>query len=140
MLSAKYNISFLDTIGRPPRVLLFEYFRSFKVWRLMLLVSTDRLVLIECFQVLQAFIQHDFKDLPGAAWVGRGRYLGLSLANNRTLDERNWSLFVAPGTTIAMSMVMRKLLDASNLTETRCPETSCPGTWPRSETGSWVKW
>jgi hypothetical protein len=28
----KYNITFLDIIGRPPRVLLYEYFRSFKVF------------------------------------------------------------------------------------------------------------
>jgi len=97
-------------------------------------------VLIGCFQVLQAFIQHEFKDLPGAAWVDRGRYLVLSLANNRILDERNWSGSVAPGMTVAMSMVVRKLRDASNFMETRCPETSCPGKWPKSETRSWVKW
>ncbi|KAI1745799.1 hypothetical protein F4680DRAFT_113646 [Xylaria scruposa] len=30
-LLSKYNISFLDAIGRPPRVLPYEYFRSFKV-------------------------------------------------------------------------------------------------------------
>jgi hypothetical protein len=29
---AKYNITFLDAIGRPPRVLPYEYFRSFKVY------------------------------------------------------------------------------------------------------------
>lgn len=28
---AKYNITFLDAIGRSPRVLPYEYFRSFKV-------------------------------------------------------------------------------------------------------------
>jgi hypothetical protein len=31
VILAKYNISFLDAIGRPPRVLPYEYFRSFKV-------------------------------------------------------------------------------------------------------------
>jgi hypothetical protein len=31
VLLAQYNISFLDAFGRPPRILPFEYFRSFKV-------------------------------------------------------------------------------------------------------------
>ncbi|KAI0440391.1 hypothetical protein F4803DRAFT_527512 [Xylaria telfairii] len=30
-LLAKYNISFFDAIGRPPRILPYEYFRSFRV-------------------------------------------------------------------------------------------------------------
>lgn len=31
LLLAKDNILFLDAIGRPPRVLPYEFFRSFKV-------------------------------------------------------------------------------------------------------------
>lgn len=31
ILLAKYNITFLDAIGSPPRVLPIEFFRSFKV-------------------------------------------------------------------------------------------------------------
>jgi hypothetical protein len=92
-------------------------------------------------QVLQAFIQHEFKDLPGSAWVNRGRYLVLSLANNQALNDQNWSGSIAPGATVAMSMVVRKRLRSSwNPSEERCPESSCSGTWSRSETQSWVTW
>ncbi|KAI0469254.1 hypothetical protein F4859DRAFT_516194 [Xylaria cf. heliscus] len=87
-LLAEYNTSFLDAIGRQPRILPYEYFRSFKV--------------------LQAFIQHDFKNLPGSTLVDRGRYLIMSLANNRVLNEYNWESTVVPGTTVAMSLLLQK--------------------------------
>ncbi|KUJ06837.1 uncharacterized protein LY89DRAFT_743474 [Mollisia scopiformis] len=116
-LLAQYNISFLDAIGRPPRVLPFEYFRSFKV--------------------LQAFIQDDFKSLPGGTWVDRGKYLIVSLANNRALNEQNWNRTIAPGAKVAMSMIVRKRLRSSTTNRERCPEPSCSGTWVRSKTESW---
>jgi hypothetical protein len=72
--------------------------------------------------------------------VDRGKYLVLNLANSRILDERNWSGHVAPGSTIAMSMVVRKLLESSDSQEDRCPEPSCPGTWTKPESQSWVTW
>ncbi|KAI0451866.1 hypothetical protein F5B21DRAFT_485364 [Xylaria acuta] len=114
-LLAKYNISFLDAIGRPPRILPYEHFRY--------------------FEVLQAFIRNEFKDLPGSAWVDRGRYLILSLANDRVLNEHNWGSTVVPGTTVAMSMLVQKRYEPSlNLNEGCCPESSCSGTWTRSKT------
>jgi hypothetical protein len=137
VLLARYNISFLDAFGRPPRILPFEYFRSFKV---QLNSNLVKLVLMMVLQVLQAFIQHEFKDFPGSSMVDRGKYLVLNLANSRILDERNWSGYVAPGSTIAMSMVVRKLLESSDSQEDRCPEPSCPGTWTKPETQSWVTW
>jgi hypothetical protein len=91
-------------------------------------------------KVLQAFIQHEFKDFPGSAMVGRGKYLILNLANTRVLDESNWSGYVAPGSTIAMSMVVHKRLESPNSEEERCPESSCSGTWTKPETQSWVTW
>lgn len=103
LLIAKYNISFLDVIGRPPRILPCEYFRSFKVG------IPDR----ECSKlhanarnVLQAFIQHEFKDLPGSAWVNQGRYMILSLANNTPLGEQNCSRSITPGAAVAMSIIV----------------------------------
>ncbi|KAI0854864.1 hypothetical protein F4860DRAFT_498050 [Xylaria cubensis] len=118
-LLSKYHITFLDAIGRQPRILPYDCFRSFKI--------------------LEAFIQHEFKDLPGTAWVNRGRYLIFSLTNNQVLDEHNWSSIVAPGTRISMSMLLQKrLVSSSNLIEQRCPEISCSGTWTRPITQSWV--
>ncbi|KAH8820385.1 hypothetical protein F5884DRAFT_893281 [Xylogone sp. PMI_703] len=112
-LLAKYNISFWDAIGRPPRILPYEFFRS--------------------FEVFQAFIQHEFKDLPGSTLVNSGRYLILSLGNNRALDKRNWTNSVVPGMTIVMSMiVLRRPKFTLNPGEECCPERCCPGTWTRS--------
>ncbi|KAK0111211.1 hypothetical protein ONS95_001585 [Cadophora gregata] len=118
-LLAKYNISFLDAIGRPARVLPYEYFGSFKV--------------------LQAFIQHEFRDLPGSTWVDQGRYLVLSLTNNQVLSESTWGGSVVPGSMVAMSMLLQQRLKPSNnLNEQQCPENTCTGTWPRSRDQSWA--
>ncbi|KAN0093471.1 hypothetical protein V8E51_016655 [Hyaloscypha variabilis] len=107
---ARYNISFLDPIGRPPRVLPYEYF--------------------SCFKMMQAFIEHEFRDLPGSTWVNRGRYLILSKRNHQALNEINWKRSVTPGSTVAMSILVRKSLDLlSNKDQERCPEPSCDGTW-----------
>jgi hypothetical protein len=89
-------------------------------------------------KVLQAFIQHEFKDFPGFAMVDRGKYLILNLANSRVLDESNWSGYVAPGSTIAMSMIVHKLLELPFSQEDRCPESGCSDMWRKPETQSWV--
>src|SRR5690349_2963469 len=91
-------------------------------------------------KVLQAFIQHEFKDLPGSAWVDQGRYLVSSMANNCRLDERNWSGSIAPGATVAMSMVVRKRVGLLYYQMDQCPQLNCPGTWARLDTQSWVTW
>jgi hypothetical protein len=91
-------------------------------------------------KVLQAFIQYEFKNLPGSAWVDQGRYLVSSLANDRSLDEHNWTSYVAPGARIAMSMIVRKHLEPSNLEEERCPDSTCSGTWKKLDSQSWVTW
>ena len=72
--------------------------------------------------------------------VDRGKYFILNLANSRILDESNWSGYVAPGSTIAMSMVVRKRLESAYSQVNRCPESSCPGSWRKPETQSWVTW
>ncbi len=72
--------------------------------------------------------------------VDRGQYLVLNLASTRILDERNWSGYVAPGSTIAMSMIVHKLLESSSYEENRCPKSSCSGMWTKPETQSWVTW
>ncbi|CZR67508.1 uncharacterized protein PAC_17407 [Phialocephala subalpina] len=91
-------------------------------------------------RVLRAFIEDDFKSLPGSTWVDRGKYLVVSMANNRALNERNWSRAVVPGAKVAMSMIVRKRPGSFlRLGEERCPVSSCSGTWMRSETQSWTK-
>ena len=136
-LLAKENILFLDAIGRPPRILPYEYFRCFKVG---VSPRSEKYALIRRSKVLQAFIQYEFKDFPGSAWVKRGRYMVLSLANNRALDEFTWAT-VTPGARVAMSIVVRKLLNStSNPMVVHCPERSCSGSWAKDETESWVKW
>lgn len=122
VLLAKYNISFLDAIGSPPRILPIEFFRS--------------------FNVLQEFIHYEFKThkLPGRTWVDRGRYQIISLANNQSLNESTWSGSVGPGTTVAMSMVVRTISKSSAGSVSHCPERNCTGKWPKSKSLLWVKW
>lgn len=120
VLLAKYNISFLDAIGSPPRILPYEYFRNFKV--------------------LQTFIQVEFKSLPGSTWVNRGLYRLLATQYNRPLAEDNWSRLVTPGTTITMAMLIRKTVDTvEDSTVYRCPEKRCKGTWPYPKEVTWVE-
>jgi hypothetical protein len=118
----------------------FFHLCTFEASRYKRTPISSGLMLIVVSKVLQAFIQHEFKDYPGSSMVDRGKYLVLNLANTRILDERNGSGYVAPGSTIAISMVVHKLLESSNSQEDRCPESSCPGTWTKPETQSWVTW
>ncbi|KAH8590658.1 hypothetical protein B0O99DRAFT_598908 [Bisporella sp. PMI_857] len=86
LLLAKYNISFLDAIGRAPRILPYEYFRTFKM--------------------MQDFIEFEFKDLPGSSLVNKGRYMISRLADNQALDAISWSRIIVPGSEVEMSMIL----------------------------------
>ncbi|KAH7146268.1 hypothetical protein EDB81DRAFT_934174 [Dactylonectria macrodidyma] len=119
-LIAKFNLTFLDAVGSPSRVLPYEYFRNFKV--------------------LQGFVQEEFKGVP---LIDRGRYLLLSMVNNHILDERNWQRYIAPGSTVAMSALVRtrQELDFSSMRDSQielCPEPTCNGTWTRFKSQAWV--
>ncbi|KAH7126128.1 hypothetical protein EDB81DRAFT_860734 [Dactylonectria macrodidyma] len=116
---AKYNITFLDAIGRPPRVIHYEYFKSFRMF--------------------QAFLREEFINLPGSTWVKHGRFLIMNHKNNRVLDERTWSRLVTPGTTVTMSMVLRKKIQTfAKVDEQKCADTSCSGKWKTPESDSWT--
>ncbi|KAH7382946.1 hypothetical protein BKA64DRAFT_683564 [Cadophora sp. MPI-SDFR-AT-0126] len=116
-LLAKDNIQFFDAIGRPPRTLPYEYFRSFKV--------------------LQAFIQYEFRELPGAAWVNQGRYMIWSLSNKHVLNERTWAA-IMPGTKVSMSIIIRKRFEDRSNATIHCPRRNCTGSWIRREAGFWA--
>lgn len=77
MLLAKDNILFLDALGRPPRVLPYEFFRSFKVIK----IRPEKMYLIETSQVVQEFIKHDFRDVLGNVVVRIGKYVLSELDN-----------------------------------------------------------
>lgn len=118
-LLAKYNITFLDALGRQPRILPFEYFRSYRI--------------------LEAFIQEEFKNLPGSGLVKMGNYRLFSRTTPRAFSIENFGQLVKPGTTILMSMVTDNnlLLREEKIT---CPATTCPGSWERSSRTMWVTW
>lgn len=118
-LIAKYNISFLDAIGRQPRILPYEYFRSFRV--------------------LQAFVQEEFRSLPGALWVERGRYQFFNALANRALSPETWNTEITPGAIVLMSMVARKGIVSSS-GKVSCPATSCSGRWPSTHKSEWTTW
>ncbi|KAI1859809.1 hypothetical protein JX265_010258 [Neoarthrinium moseri] len=118
VLIAKYNITFLDAMGSPPKVLPYEYFQNYKL--------------------LHTFIREQFRGIP---IVNRGRYLISSMANNRFLDQGNWRRYIAPGSKIAMSALVRDRAEKSFPTETgreHCPEPACPGFLPKVTYGAWV--
>ncbi|KAE8451926.1 hypothetical protein EG329_002767 [Mollisiaceae sp. DMI_Dod_QoI] len=115
-LLAKHNLTFVDAIGRAPRVLPYEYFQSMKV--------------------LQAFVEHDFKDSPG---FSRGRYIITSGDNPQALDEKNWPSRIGPGTVVKMSMVGRTLyvMPKASMHPVHCPVPTCAGIWNKVTTESW---
>ncbi|CAJ2509501.1 Uu.00g145270.m01.CDS01 [Anthostomella pinea] len=121
MWDPKFNISFLDAVGSPPRILPYEHFKYFKV--------------------LQTFIQEEFKGVP---LIERGRYLILSTVNNRFLDEKSWRRSVAPGSTVAMSALVRTQREDADdfplgVKTERCPDSSCDGRWARPASQKWTK-
>jgi len=98
--------------------------------------------------VLQTFIQHEFEvnNLPGASWVNKGRYQIFGLSNTWALNKSNWSTSIAPGATVAMSMLIRRTganyIGERLASEMRyfCPQRDCTGTWPKRDAPSWATW
>lgn len=128
---AKHNITFLDAIGRPARVLPYEYFQSFEVR----MPGNDALKvpLLTYAQVLSAFVREEFKTLPGSAAVRGGGYIMKRMSDNMTLEESIWSDSVHPGSIISMSILLphRALVrEIVGKPYQHCPVVSCPGIWP----------
>ncbi|KAI8627693.1 hypothetical protein F5Y19DRAFT_440812 [Xylariaceae sp. FL1651] len=109
ILIAKFNITFLDAVGGPSRVLPYEYFRN--------------------FQIFQVFIHQEFGRIP---LIDRGRYVLLNMANNRALDRTNWCRYITPGSTVAMSALVRMQEFE------QCPDSYCDGTLERSVAQTWA--
>lgn len=113
VLLAKHNITFLDAIGRPARVLPYEYFQS--------------------FEVLSAFVREEFKTLPGSAAVLGGGYIMNRMTDNMTLEESIWSDSVHPGSTVSMSILLphrARVMEIGGKPYQHCPVASCPSSWP----------
>jgi hypothetical protein len=91
-------------------------------------------------QIMQTFIQDEFRYLPGSSWVERGRYQVMSLANNRSLNKDNWTRSVTPGSKVVMSMVVRKLLESDGIGMGHCPQNTCTGKWTKPQIPSWATW
>ncbi|KAK0615351.1 hypothetical protein B0T17DRAFT_383369 [Bombardia bombarda] len=110
-LLAESNITFLDALGRQPRVLPYDFFRGIKV--------------------LEAFIQTEFSSLPGSTLVNGGEYLLLNQRDNHELNERNWSETIMPGDTVHMLMRMDNLVQHSykplDMDVQQCPAKGCHG-------------
>ncbi|KAG4441001.1 hypothetical protein IFR05_003508 [Cadophora sp. M221] len=116
---ARYNISFLDAIGRAPRILPFEFFRSFKM--------------------MQDFIECEFSNLPGAIWIKKGRYMVSRLSDHQALDVATWARLIVPGSKVEMSIVIRKQLGSGTAgTVAYCPENSCSGSWEMTGEETWA--
>ncbi|PMD49113.1 uncharacterized protein K444DRAFT_301242 [Hyaloscypha bicolor E] len=120
-LLAKYNISFLDALGRSPRILPYEFFQS--------------------LEILQAFVKHEFRFLPGSSLVHRGDYLLISSIGERVLTTANSNTLLRRGSTVTMSVVSRKLPESSSDSATfQCPQEGCTGQLQSSATSRWSTW
>ncbi|PVH84697.1 hypothetical protein DL98DRAFT_610122 [Cadophora sp. DSE1049] len=98
-LPAKYNISFYDALGRPPRILAYENF------------------------IFEAFLQHAFADRPGESWVQLGLYKLANARNGQTITPQSWAQVVMPGSHVNMSILVHQI-EAS---KDACPDTDCHG-------------
>jgi hypothetical protein len=122
-LIAKYNITFMDALGREPRILPFEYFHSYKV--------------------LQAFIRQEFGGIfPNSSLRWGEGYQLLSSNNSQVLTAQNWGGIVTQGATVKMAVLVRRLLltSPSTIKVQHCPNKSCPGTLQTMEMPDWTVW
>ncbi|KAH6706514.1 hypothetical protein BKA61DRAFT_739421 [Leptodontidium sp. MPI-SDFR-AT-0119] len=134
---ARYNISFLDAIGCAPRILPFEFFRSFKVDFRSSSVRVAYHLLLG--QMMQDFVECEFSNLPGATWIKKGRYMVSRLADHQALDAATWARLIVPGSKVEMSIVIRKQLKSGTVgTVAYCPENSCLGSWEMTGEETWV--
>lgn len=106
-LLAKYNISFYDAIGRPPRILDYSCFVSYKVF--------------------QAFLQDSFAERPGASWVDRGLYRLSNARSGQAITRYTWSKMVSPGSHIHMFMFIADSIRNKRNDDERCPAGHCNG-------------
>jgi hypothetical protein len=67
-------------------------------------------------------IQAEFKNKPGASLVMQKLYQIVS-ADGQMVTEDNWDAIAVPGSTVAMSMIMRNL----RVRGSKCPRPGCSG-------------
>ena len=67
-------------------------------------------------------IQAEFKNKPGASLVMQKLYQIVS-ADGQLITNDNWEEIAVPGSSVAMSMIMRNLRVRGN----KCPRPSCFG-------------
>jgi hypothetical protein len=96
-------------------------------------------MLTKTLKTLQAYVEHEFKSLPGSDLVSQGRYYLLNAANNERLDDWRWESKITPGSTIAMSMIIRKRLALASYAEEQCPDPKCSGTWLKKRPSEWFQ-
>ncbi|KAI9701495.1 MAG: hypothetical protein M1836_001551 [Candelina mexicana] len=107
------SIVFEDVLGRS-RSIPYGFFREFFLdW-----------------QVFQAFLASQFRDLPGYQKVLRGQFhLLLDKRNTVIIDKNRWATSVLPGMRIVMSVVVEDLL----MQEGVCPRLQCRAKNRRNE-------
>ena len=96
------DISFEDLLGRV-HSLQYQHFRH--------------------FEVFEAMLRSEFKELPGARNVLSGQYYILNAVNHSPIDKDRWSDKVFPGTKLLMSAIIGSL----NVRPGFCPRLGCDG-------------
>ncbi|THV50000.1 hypothetical protein BGAL_0169g00110 [Botrytis galanthina] len=115
ILIAKYHITFHDALGSPPRVLQFDVFSNFEVFK--------------------AYLIQSFSHLVGKRRVELGLYLLADTLSRTALTADTWSSLVRPGSQVEMAMV----LDYIDLKKRGCPTKNCSGTLQKTAISSWQK-
>ncbi|KAE9377696.1 hypothetical protein N431DRAFT_478870 [Stipitochalara longipes BDJ] len=104
-LLAKHHISFHDILGRPPRVLDYDCFRSYTVFK--------------------AFLEDSFAKTPGSPWVEQGLYKLVDGKSNLAITPDSWSQMIIPGSHVIMSL----FIEPFSFTATTCLTPFCRGTF-----------
>ena len=102
-LSQQDSVHFEDVLGRK-KLLPYDYFRH--------------------WDVFDAMLRCEFKDLPGEQKVRGGDYVLMnSQVQGMTIGKEAWQRMVFPGTKIRMSVVLETFQVVGNF----CPKPNCPG-------------
>ncbi|KAN0094209.1 hypothetical protein V8E51_017393 [Hyaloscypha variabilis] len=113
-LLARYHISFHDALGRLPRILDYECFVNFKVFK--------------------AFLEESFSNTVGSSWVEKGMYTLTEAKTKKRLTPDTWATMIYPGSHVVMFMLVEQWF----FLHTSCPTPHCLGTLETNREMPWI--
>ena len=123
----------LMMIARAPRLLLRDnIYIEDALGRSMVLSYSD----FQYWEVLQARLQVAFTGVPGEFKVKTNQFelVDLRAGSNQVLNRNNWERLIAPGSRLAMSILLQHLSSHRGI----CPR--CGLTMATAFADTWVQW